>query len=81
MAGLTKSSLLSTGHQVYLIFVITQHIRDELLMKSLIEYLDCGRLTRKRDVYEFQVSKFSDIVDKVLVFFEKYPILGENLRI
>ena len=78
MAGLTKSSLQSTGHQVYLIFIITQHQRDELLMRSLVEYLNCGRLIRKRDVYEFQVSKFSDIVDKVLVFFEKYPILGKK---
>jgi hypothetical protein len=49
-------------------------------MKSLIDYLGCGRLSRKRDVYEYQVSKFSDVVDKVLVFFEKYPILGEKAK-
>jgi len=49
-------------------------------MRSLIPYLGCGRLIRKRDVYEFQVSKFSDIVDKVLVFFEKYPILGAKSK-
>ncbi len=80
LVGITKSSTQSTGHQVYLLFIITQHIRDELLMKSLIDYLGCGRLSRKRDVYEFQVSRFSDITDKVLVFFEKYPILGEKAK-
>lgn len=80
MVGITKSSQSSTGNQVYLIFIITQHIRDELLMKCLIDYFNCGRLYRKRDVYEFQVSKFSDVCEKVLVFFDKYPILGEKAK-
>ena len=79
MVGLSKSKT-STGCQIYLSFIITQHIRDELLMRSLIDYLGCGKLTRKRDVYEFQVFKFTDITDKVIVFFEKYPILGEKAK-
>ena len=49
-------------------------------MKCLIDYFNCGRLYRKRDVYEFQVSKFSDVCEKVLVFFDKYPILGEKAK-
>lgn len=64
MVGIAKSALSSTGYRVYLAFIITQHIRDELLMKCLINYLDC-KLSRKRDVYEFQVFKFSDLTDKV----------------
>lgn len=80
MIGITNSNLSSTGHQIYLTLIITQHIRDELLMKHLINYLGCGRLSRKRDVYEYQVSKFSDITDKILPFFEKYPILGEKAK-
>lgn len=48
-------------------------------MKSLIDYLGYGRLSRKRDVYELQVSKFSD-VEKIIAFFEKYPILGEKAK-
>lgn|SRR5690606_2423685 len=80
MIGITNSNLSSTGHQIYLTLIITQHIRDDLLMKHLINYLGCGRLSRKRDVYEFQVSKFSDITDKILPFFEKYPILGEKAK-
>ena len=79
MVGITKSSGSSTGHQVYLIFIVTQHVRDELLMKRLVNYFNCGRLARKRDVYEYQVSKFSD-VEKLLVFFDKYPILGEKAK-
>ena len=80
MVGISKSSQYSNRYQVYLLFIITQHIRDELLMKCLIDYFYCGRLYRKRDVYEFQVSKFSDICEKVLVFFDKYPILGEKAK-
>nr|ADN97200.1 group I intron-encoded double motif LAGLIDADG homing endonuclease [Ophiostoma minus] len=80
MVGIKKSSKSNTGYQVYVIFIITQHIRDELLMKGILDYLDCGRLARKRDVYEYQVSKFSDVVDKILGFFDKYPILGEKAK-
>jgi hypothetical protein len=79
LIGIAKSNLYSTGYQVYLNFIITQHIRDELLMKSLIDYLGYGRLSRKRDIYELQVSKFSD-VEKIVAFFEKYPILGEKAK-
>lgn len=79
LIGITKSNLCSAGHQVYLTFIITQHIRDELLMKSIKEFFGCGRLSRKRDVYEFQVSKFSD-VEKIIAFFEKYPILGVKAK-
>jgi len=79
LVGIAKSNLYSSGHQVYLTFIITQHIRDEQLMISLIDYLGYGRLSKKRDVYELQVSKFSD-VEKILAFFEKYPILGEKSK-
>jgi len=79
LVGITKSNLCRAGYQVYLTFIITQHIRDELLMKGLKEFFGYGRLSRKRDVYEFQVSKFSD-VEKIIAFFEKYPILGEKAK-
>lgn len=79
MVGIAKSSGSSTGHQVYWIFSVSQHIRDELLMKCWVNYFNCGRLVRKRDVYEYQVSKFSD-VEKFVVFFDKYPILGEKAK-
>jgi LAGLIDADG endonuclease len=47
-------------------------------MKSLAEYLDCGKygLRPQRDTGEFFVTKFSDITDKIIPFFNKYPIQG-----
>ena len=59
-----------------LVFQLTQHSRDEQLMTSLIEYFDCGNVYSTKDAIYFRVGKFSDIVEKIIPFFEKYPILG-----
>jgi hypothetical protein len=40
--GIKKKSKVNTGFQVYLGFTLTQHSRDEQLMKSLIDYLNWG---------------------------------------
>ena len=65
--------------QVYLRFQLTQHVRDEELIKSLIEYLGCGTVHKDRNTFNFLVSKFSDIDDKIIPFFAKYPIHGVNV--
>jgi hypothetical protein len=64
---------------VYLRFQLTQHARDEQLIKSLIEYLGCGTVHKDRETFNFLVSKFSDINDKIIPFFAKYSILGVKL--
>lgn len=80
IVGLRKSSSYSAGYQVYLTFIITQHIRDEQLMKSLTEYLGCGNLNKKREVFEYQVSKFSDLTEKIIPFFSLHSILGQKSK-
>lgn len=45
-------------------------------MKSLIEYLQCGYITKNRETFDLKVTKFDDIVNKIIPFFKKYPILG-----
>lgn len=66
-------------------FSIGQHRRDEQLMRSLIDYLDCGRVYKKinkkynTEFFEFRVEKFKDIDDKIIPFFVKYPIEGKKL--
>lgn len=56
------------GRGVQLVFSITQHIRDEVLMNSLISNLDCGYIKTKSHSQfswiEFIVTKFSDIEEK-----------------
>lgn len=76
--NVAESSSCKTGSRVWSSFRITQHSRDEDLMKALVEYLGCGRyyLKSKQDVGDFVVSRLSDITAKVIPFFEKYPIVG-----
>lgn len=67
-----------TGFTVSLKFQITQHSRDIQLIKSLCLYLGCGRfyLDSKRESSEFIVTRFSDVSDKIISFFDKYKIQG-----
>jgi hypothetical protein len=58
------------------IFQATQHYRDELLMKSLIEYFECGNIYKDRETVNFKITKFNDFTNKVIPFFEKFKILG-----
>jgi len=80
MVGVRKDKNYSTGFQVNLTFLVTQHVRDEQLMNSLTEYLNCGNLHKKREVFEYQVSKFADLTDRIIPFFNKYPILGQKSK-
>jgi len=66
------------GEAVRLEFIITQHYRDEQLMRSLIEYFDCGNLSKDREVFHYRVGKFSDIENKIIPFYEIYPLLGQK---
>ncbi|GAA5121426.1 hypothetical protein GCM10023339_38340 [Alloalcanivorax gelatiniphagus] len=57
---------------VRLAFQLTQHIRDEQLIRSLIEYFDAGCVSKDKYVFNYRVEdKFSDIYSKILPFFLK----------
>ena len=47
-------------------------------MRSLAEYFDCGNLYfgKTKEVVDYCVEKYSDLTEKILPFFNKYPILG-----
>ena len=62
-----KSSKI--GEAVKLKFQITQHRRNELLMKSFIKYFKCGNIYIKGNSYDFRVTKFIDITEKIIPFF------------
>jgi len=57
----------NNGFTVKLIFIMAQHSRDAALMKSLVDYLGCGRYTPRlnQDAGDFIVTKFSDFADRV----------------
>ena len=56
------------GVSVQLEYKLTQHERDEQLMRGLLKYLECGYLIKNRNWIEFRVTKLRDIVEKVIPF-------------
>ena len=64
--------------QVYLVFQITQHSRDERLLESFITFFGCGVLEVSYRYFSvnFSVYKFLDNYEKILPFFQKHNILG-----
>lgn len=79
---LLSSSTIKTGKQVKLVFQITQHTRDELLLKSLVDYFGCGKhYVSSREGYgDFKVGKYSDIMETIIPFFQNNKIVGEKLK-
>ena len=73
-----KSNVYSSGYQIIISLSISQHVRDELLFTKFIDYLECGRIeiVSNRQEVRFIVSKFRDIQDKIIPFFQKYPLHG-----
>ena len=66
----------NTGEAVKLVFQLTQHVRDEQLMISFIDYFNCGNICKSRESFVYRVEKFSDIQNKIIPFFNKYQIQG-----
>lgn len=76
--SLRNSLTTKSGKSVTLKFHIVQHSRDTELMKSLISYLNCGRieLVLKQSAVYFVVSNLKDILDKIIPLFDKHEIKG-----
>ena len=76
--NLTKSSSNKIGYRVELRFQITQHVRDEPLFNTFVSYLACGKIFKRPDgkAVDFIVTKFSDIDEKIIPFFDNYSTIG-----
>ena len=66
----------SLGYEVKLVFQLTQHSRDENLLRTIQQYLDCGNIYKNINVYDLRVTKYRDITDKIIPFFKKFRIRG-----
>lgn len=73
-----KAPSYKLGKTCQLTFIVTQHIRDKLLIKYLINYLDCGIFNERKGVAacDFKVRSIADLNQKIIPFFDKYPIMG-----
>lgn len=75
----SRSSNYRTGFNVHLLFTMSQHIRDEQLMRSLIEYLGscfAGKIYKRDKSVDFIIGKFNDLSEKLIPFFKNHTILG-----
>lgn len=71
-----ESKLLKAGSRLVLLFILTQHIRDEFWLKSMVIFFGCGQTYAYKDYIEFRCQSFKVIYQNILPFFSKYPILG-----
>lgn len=74
-----KNNAYLCGYQVIISFSISQHARDEALLAKLIDYLGCGKIEKvstRPSSATFVVYKFNDVYDKIIPFFQKFPLHG-----
>lgn len=75
--NIKKKSNLNTGFQVILSIQVSQHIRDEELLKSFVSYLGCGGYNNIKNKHGVWVaSGLSDILNILIPFFLEHPIRG-----
>lgn len=76
--SIRESANSALKEAVSLRFVLTQHLRDEELLRSFITILGCGRYIPRsnKDYAEFVVERFADINLKIAPLFEKYKLHG-----
>lgn len=75
-----KSKSYKIGYQTQLWFVLVQHIRDEKLFEYFKNYFDCGKIQKGPNSVYFSVTKFKDLEEKIIPFFQKYPLLGSKYQ-
>ena len=71
-----KSESRTHGILISLVFQVTQHKRDDELLKTFIKYLDCGNVYKDKDAVHFRVEKFTDIDKKIMPLFSLNLIHG-----
>ena len=73
---ISKSNTHKMGYSFGLRFMITQHVRDEQLLRSLKNYFGCGEYKQMKGKLagNFHVNKISDISEIIIPFLNKYPL-------
>jgi hypothetical protein len=71
-----KSKAYKTEYQIKLDFSVVQHSRDKILMENFVNYFDSGAVYENTQHVTYLASKFSDIQEKIIPHFKKYPLQG-----
>lgn len=73
---IAKSQTTKLGESVQLKFNITQHSRDEFLIKSFADFFNCGKVYSYPDKTSFNITSLLELNNNLIPFFNKYPIKG-----
>lgn len=73
---IVKSKASKLKESANLRFKLAQHVRDEQLFRSLVEYLASGKIYFYNEAVYFRVTKYLDLSEKIIPFYQKYPIVG-----
>lgn len=78
MASLAVRKGYKVGSLLTLRFDTSQHSGSEQVMKTFPTYFGCGKYyaIKGREVGQFRVHKFSDIVEIIIPFFQTNRIVG-----
>ena len=79
---LVKSKLSKMGFAVQLQFIISQHSRDRELMNRIKVWLNCGYIKDRvnQDCVDFVITKFSDHINILIPFLQKYTLCSAKYR-
>ncbi|AKQ53295.1 laglidadg endonuclease (mitochondrion) [Sclerotinia sclerotiorum 1980 UF-70] len=75
-----QKSKTKSGLSTSLRFSIAQHSRDLLLLESFVNFFGSGFVMnyKKRLICEFIITKIDHVVEHIIPFFDKHPILGSK---
>ena len=75
-----QKSKTKSGLATSLRFSISQHSIDLFLLKSFVDFFNCGYVAnyKNRLICEFIVTKIDHIIKHIIPFFEEHPILGSK---
>jgi len=73
--GRSKSKTHSLGYRIRLKFIISQNVRDVMVIKGLKDYFNCGDvILDSQNMSHYVIRKTSNTSDLILPFFAKYPL-------
>jgi hypothetical protein len=78
-----KSTSHKLGETVTLKFQITQHSRDAVLMEKILKFFGCGACYKNNSAFTvttFSIESLFDLTEKIIPFFEKYPLKGSKAK-
>lgn len=78
--SLRKKVDYKVNWQVVMSFNVSQ--KDPTILKILKDQLGCGiiKLRKKDNLHSFDVTTPTDLIEKVMPFFKKYPVLSESKK-